>query len=275
MPRWLGFCILKASQTPPRDVLSSAESMIQAPGHFLFKKAMCMKSLNFIGGEKGGVGKSVTARVLAQYFIDKAVPFTGFDTDRSHTSFTRFYADYAAPVIVDSYEGLDQIVRPFEEAIERGEDCKVIVDLAAQTAAPLARWIADADLLSLLAEMDITVNFWHLADGGKDSVDLLERLIDNYGDAPNYFVVKNLGRGSNFTQLDASPALENALGLGARVFSLPALHDASMNKIDRQNTSFWAAINARSGPEALGLLERQRVKTWLKLVYKEFDALPL
>ena len=61
-----------------------------------------MPSLNFIGGEKGGVGKSVASRLLAQYFIDKGHPFTGFDTDRSHTSFTRFYADYAAPVIVDT-----------------------------------------------------------------------------------------------------------------------------------------------------------------------------
>ena len=50
-----------------------------------------MSSLNFIGGEKGGVGKSVAARVLAQYFIDKNQPFIGFDTDRSHNSFTRFY----------------------------------------------------------------------------------------------------------------------------------------------------------------------------------------
>ncbi len=41
-----------------------------------------MATLNFIGGEKGGVGKSVAARVLAQYFIDKGLPFTGFDTDR-------------------------------------------------------------------------------------------------------------------------------------------------------------------------------------------------
>jgi len=48
-----------------------------------------MSSLNFIGGEKGGVGKSVVARVLAQYFIDNELPFTGFDTDRSHTTFTR------------------------------------------------------------------------------------------------------------------------------------------------------------------------------------------
>ncbi|MCB2002424.1 MAG: mobilization protein, partial [Rhodoferax sp.] len=60
-----------------------------------------MASLNFIGGEKGGVGKSVLSRLLAQYFIDRGRPFTGFDTDRSHTSFTRFYADYASPVIVD------------------------------------------------------------------------------------------------------------------------------------------------------------------------------
>lgn len=73
-----------------------------------------MSSLNFIGGEKGGVGKSVVARALAQYFIDNNRDFVGFDTDRSHTTFTRFYADFASPVIVDSYEGLDQVVSSFD-----------------------------------------------------------------------------------------------------------------------------------------------------------------
>jgi hypothetical protein len=48
-----------------------------------------------------------------------------------------------------------------------------------------------------------------------------------------------------------------------------------MRKIDRQNTSFWAAINDRSGPEALGLLERQRVKLWLKRSYDMLDTLAL
>ncbi len=234
-----------------------------------------MSSLNFIGGEKGGVGKSVTARVLAQYFIDKGRPFTGYDTDRSHTSFTRFYADYASPVIVDTYEGLDKIVSAFEEAPFEGEQSSVIVDLAAQTASPLASWINDSDLLSLLREMGVTVNFWHLAEAGKDSVDLLERLITSYGAGPNYFVVKNLGRGSDFSQLDNSPALQQALALGARVTILPQLHEASMRKIDRQNASFWAAVNTRTGPDALGMLERQRVKTWLKAAYARFDELPL
>ena len=234
-----------------------------------------MSSLNFIGGEKGGVGKSVAARVLAQYFIDKGRPFLGFDTDRSHTSFSRFYADFASPVIVDNYEGLDLVASAFEEVPVEGAQKSVIVDLAAQTAAPLSRWIRDSDLLPLLAGMGVTVNFWHLADAGKDSVDLLDRLINTYGAGPNYIVVRNLGRGSEFSLLDESPALKKALALGALVVTLPQLHEGSMRKIDAQSRSFWAAINHRSGPETLGMLERQRVKTWLKAAYAELDTLPL
>ncbi len=234
-----------------------------------------MPSLNFIGGEKGGVGKSVAARLLAQYFIDRDHPFTGFDTDRSHTSFTRFYADYAAPVVVDSFEGLDQVASVFEEPPVDGKRRSVIVDLAAQTAAPLSRWIRDSDLLTLMADMGVTVNFWHLADAGKDSIDLLDRLLNTYGIGPNYIVVKNLGRGSDFSQLDQSAALKKAVALGAQVVTLAQLHEASMRKIDRQNASFWAATQSSTGADALGMLERQRVKTWLKHAYTTLDTLPL
>ena len=57
-----------------------------------------MSQIHFIGGEKGGVGKSLVSRVLAQYFIDRGLPFLGFDTDRSHGALLRFYGDYASPV---------------------------------------------------------------------------------------------------------------------------------------------------------------------------------
>jgi hypothetical protein len=234
-----------------------------------------MSSLNFIGGEKGGVGKSVVARVLAQYFIDKDRPFIGFDTDRSHTSFTRFYADYASPVLVDSYEGLDKVVSVFDGSSDLPAQPSVIVDLAAQTAAPLARWISDSDLLTLLAEMGVAVNFWHVADAGKDSVDLLEQLLDTYAIGPNYLIVKNQGRGTDFSQLETSAAMGRAMSLGAKVITLAQLHEASMRKIDRQNASFWATINTRSEVDALGLLERQRVKTWLRKTYDSFDDLSL
>ena len=229
-----------------------------------------MASINFIGGEKGGVGKSVTARVLAQYFIDKGVAFTGFDTDRSHHSFNRFYADYASPVMVDNYEGLDLIVSAFEDNPQQN----VIVDLAAQTSSPLAKWIGDASLLELFVEMGIRVNFWHVMDDGRDAVDLLGKLIDTYGKGPNYIVVKNQGRGTDFVLLKNSYALQKAESVGAQVIELPRLHDASMRKIDQHNTSFWKAVNDRESPHSLGILERQRVKTWLKNCYQVFDQIP-
>ena len=56
-----------------------------------------MANIHLIGGEKGGVGKSVVARVLAQYMIDKEIPFVGFDTDKSHGSLMRFYSRLRVP----------------------------------------------------------------------------------------------------------------------------------------------------------------------------------
>ena len=231
-----------------------------------------MPSINFIGGEKGGVGKSVVARLLAQYFIDHECAFVGFDTDRSHTSFARFYADYASPVVVDSYEGLDHIAAVFEENTETS----VIVDLAAQTAAPLAHWMQDSDVVALMHSIGVRVNLWHVADAGQDSVVFLENLLATYGDAPNYIVVKNHGRGSDFSQLEASSAYQKVQELGGNtIINLAQLHEASMRKIDKANASFWAAINTTKGDNALGMLERQRVKMWLKGAYAEMDVLGL
>jgi len=230
-----------------------------------------MNSLNFIGGEKGGVGKSVTARLLAQYFIDGNRPFVGFDTDRSHNSFARFYEGFASPVVVDSFEGLDAVVNSFDDNPFQS----VIVDLAAQTLAPLSSWIKESDLFEVFKELKIPVNFWHVLDDGKDSADLLGALIDTFGDNPNYFVVQNNGRGNDFGLLQGSNSLVKAIAHNARTITLPRLHESSMRKIDAHNLSFWKAANDRAGPNALGLLERQRVKMWLSTVYAGFDTLPV
>ena len=79
-----------------------------------------MANIHLIGGEKGGVGKSLVAHVLAQYFIDREIPFVAFDTDRSHGALMRFYAGYASPVVVDNYESLDACAfRPCRSSISR------------------------------------------------------------------------------------------------------------------------------------------------------------
>jgi cellulose biosynthesis protein BcsQ len=103
-----------------------------------------MSKIHFVGGEKGGVGKSVLARLLAQYHIDRGLPFTAFDTDRSHGALLRFYGDFSRPMVLDDFESADQLM---EAALEADHD--VLVDLAAQTSLPLHRWIDQNDLLAL------------------------------------------------------------------------------------------------------------------------------
>ena len=78
-----------------------------------------MAKIHLIGGEKGGVGKSMVARLVAQYLIDHSIPFLGFDSDRSHGALLRFYAGYASPVLVDRYDSLDAIVEAATEQPER------------------------------------------------------------------------------------------------------------------------------------------------------------
>lgn len=224
-----------------------------------------MANIHLIGGEKGGVGKSLVSRILAQYFIDHSIPFLGFDSDRSHGALMRFYAGYASPVLVDRYESLDAIV----EAATENPDRRIIVDLAAQTQEPLTRWMDESQLLMLAPELGLNIRYWHVMDNGRDSVDLLQRLLDQYEERLNYVIVQNQLRGDDFDILKKSGLLERAQALKASVIAIKRLHEASMTKIDTNSSSFWAATQPEDkGGLKLGILERQRVRSWLKNTYE-------
>lgn len=226
-----------------------------------------MTNIHLVGGEKGGVGKSLVARLLAQYFIDHSIPFLGFDSDRSHGALMRFYAGFASPVLVDRYETLDAIVEAAMENRER----RILVDLAAQTQEPLTRWMDESQLLSLAPELGLDIRYWHVMDNGRDSVDLLKRLFDQYEDRLHYVIVQNQLRGDDFEILKTSGLPERAQTLNASVIAIKRLQESSMTKIDAGSNSFWTAAQPEDkGGMKLGILERQRIRSWLKSAY---DAL--
>jgi hypothetical protein len=231
-----------------------------------------MSYIHFIGGEKGGVGKSLVARVLAQYFVDRNIPFTGFDTDKSHGALLRFYADFAAPAVLDRHDSLDPIIELALEDPQR----RILVDLAAQTQQSLGKWLDDAEVVELAQEHGLTLTWWHVMDAGRDSVDLLRQWLDQFGGRIKLVIVLNEVRGDRFEILEASGELARAKALGASVISLRRLPDTTMQKIDQHGVSFWAAVNhADRAASGLGLLERQRVKVWLNRAYGEMGSLAL
>jgi hypothetical protein len=224
-----------------------------------------MSQIHWIGGEKGGVGKSLVARFLAQHFIDGGQPLRCFDTDRSHGALLRYYADYTSATPLDSHDSLDCVL----EAAAAGPEQRVVVDMAAQTQAALTRWLHDAGVPELAAELGVTLNYWHVMDAGRDSVELLAQWLDGPGAALPLVLVLNEVRGERFELLAASGLLDRAQAAGARVLHLRKLPDALVQKLDGQGHSFWAAQQ----PGALGLLDRQRLKLWLQRTGEELAGL--
>jgi hypothetical protein len=125
-------------------------------------------------------------------------------------------------------------------------------------------------------ELGLALTYWHVMDSGRDSADLLIKLLDQYGGRLPLVVVLNEVRGSDFSILESSGALARAKALGAAVMPLRRLQDATMQKIDAHSTSFWAASNRGDmDGSTLGLLERQRVKTWLHRAYEDIGRVGL
>jgi len=86
-------------------------------------------------------------------------------------------------------------------------------------------------------------------------------------------LVLNQLRGDDFSILNQSGQEAKALSLGARIASIKRLNEAAMQKIDATSSSFWAAKNsADKESTGLGLMDRQRVKMWLRGAYQEIDG---
>jgi hypothetical protein len=223
--------------------------------------------IHFVGGEKGGVGKSLVARLLSQFFIDRSMPFAGVDADTSHRTLLRSYAAYTQPVDLDVFASADEIANRALAA-----DRSVVVDLPAQGSQALERWMQSVDLVRFCRDAGIRLTLWHVTDGTFDSVRDLERSLDVWADSFAFVAAKNHGRGKDFSLFDESDGrrrLEEARG---RIVDVPELDGAAMARIDRTCASFWAAANAAEGDLALAPMQRQRTKLWLERCYLALGA---
>jgi hypothetical protein len=227
-----------------------------------------VSQIHFIGGEKGGVGKSVMARLLAQYWIDRGAAFAGVDSDLSHGALIRHYSDFSQPVDLTATDSADQIL---DRAL--AAERRVLVDLPAQSARSLEAWLFGANVLGLARELGTPITFWHVSDGGHASVGQIERALDRYGTQAAHIVVRNHARSKDFSQLDGSAASAKLQSLSGRVLDLPELDANAMFKIDASGLSFWAAAHSAEGEAALKPLERERVKLWLAKSYAQLDKL--
>lgn len=225
--------------------------------------------VHLVGGEKGGVGKSVVARLLAQYWIDRAIRFTGFDTDRSHGALLRYYSNYSTALDPRRMQDLDQIVEALDDSME-----EIVVDLAAQTEGQIEEWIDAAEVVDLLERLGHSLWHWYVLDDGKDSVRLLTAMVDRKPPSVKLVCVLNHGRGRNFTLFEESKLRCRIEQTGGALIELPALHSDTMLKMDAYDKSFWAAIHNDDPTEGpcLSRMQRERAKVFIRRSHSLFRA---
>ena len=214
------------------------------------------------------MGKSVVARVLAQWLVDRSLPFAAIDGDRSHGALLRHYGEFAQAADLGAVESADQII---DRAL--GAERRVLVDLPAQSANDLQAWVLSANVLEFAREMNVGLTYWHVSDGGFASVVEIESSLKAFSHQVHHVVVKNYGRAKDFTQFEESTAKKQLDELSGKVLDLPELDATTMYKIDRFGLSFWAAIHHSDGEAALKPLERRRVQLWLDRCYAQLDTL--
>jgi len=224
-----------------------------------------MSVIHFVGGEKGGVGKSVQARLLCQYFIDRQRPLVALDADRSHPTLTRSYADYAYSMDLEDFASADQVM---ELALAR--DHQIVVDLPAQSRRLLARWSEQSDFFSMAAEHDVGIHYWFVVDDGPDATKLAAQFLSARPTGATTTLVMNEGRGEDFTDVEALLDGGTRGPGGVDTCRLPALDAGTMRRIERGNLSYWAAAHAPG--DVLGVMQSRRAKVWLTKAYANLEA---
>ena len=207
-----------------------------------------------VTGDKGGVGKSFTARAIVDFLEDTNQSFKAFDTDRTNATLFRFYPDHVHCIDVEQPADLDRFLTELSES-----NSTYLMDCAARTLDSMLKWIKDIDLFSIREELGIKITLVFLLGPEKDCVQILSDIVNEFGSNVNYLIVKNLSRGKNFDIYDQSTLRKKLIKeLNAREFDLPSLLEKTALQIDRGNIP-WSSADRHS---SLQIADRQRVKVF-------------
>jgi hypothetical protein len=227
------------------------------------------KRLVLVQSDKGGVGKSTTARLLGELYRAKGTDVLIVDGDGGVGQLTQFLGlrDTHGRLILD--QGTAG-VQPFTiHGTERDRDMLldmlaqntanvVLVDLPAASLSLLRN--ADVSLLAIAKEYDYEVTIVSLLTPYRASVRDVGRALE-YAPEATHLIVRNLGFGEpdDFAIWDESSAKKEAIARKAHVVDLTPLKPRIAAALDNANMTYHAGVDA----PLLGIADRSRLRTWI------------
>jgi hypothetical protein len=229
---------------------------------------------------KGGVGKSLVASILAQYFRHRAAKIHCLDTDPVNQTFSQ-YAELGAEHLALMHDGkIDS--RGFDVLMERllTEDEIFIVDNGASTFIPLWSYIVENNVLELLRAAGRRLYVHTVVTGGQALGDTLKGFKSLADSSAERNIVVWLNEyfglierdGKTFTEMLAYKECE------AKILGLVRVQKRNQDTFGRdieeviaRKLTFEEAI--RNGRASV--MSKQRLKVVQRDLFEQLDRIPL
>jgi hypothetical protein len=233
-----------------------------------------MKNLTYVGGSKGGTGKSLMCMALIDYFrkVFPGEEILLIETDSSNPDVGRLYANTSGVVIDGLLLGEEE--KGWTAMIDAIDDTSakhiVINSMAASNLGIQAQGsLFEQSIMSSGLEINFNV-FW-VCNRNKDSVTLLRDFLGCIKSAVVYPVLNlYFGKEEEFSFYRSSRDVQEMIAeRGGKQLVFPNLNDLIADKLYTDEISFEAL------PSRLKLGMRTSLERWRKTVKQTFDEIYL
>ncbi|WP_426107454.1 conjugal transfer protein TraL [Massilia sp. TSP1-1-2] len=226
-----------------------------------------MAKIHFVLQGKGGVGKSMSAAILAQYIGERGgEPSTNIDTDPVNSTFQGYKALNVKRLQIMEADEINP--RSFDTLIEMIAAAKgdVIVDNGASSFVPLSHFLISNQVPALLVEMGHELVIHTVVTGGQallDTISGFNQLVSQFPAEALFVVWLNPfwgpieHEGKGFEQMKAYTTNK---GRVSAIIQIPALkketYGRDLGDMLQERLTFDQAI----AQESLTIMTRQRLK---------------
>ncbi|WP_293281031.1 hypothetical protein [Microcoleus sp. PH2017_36_ELK_O_B] len=238
--------------------------------NFNFCKSV-VPELHFTGGESNGSGKSLAAKLLAQWIRDRTL----FDAGKDGNLLKIFQSECEA-IEPPSSDDLDWAFAALE-SVRLGRSA--VVDLPGGRSKEFARWAASNCIGSAAAESEWGVFLWWVCDGTVESKSALQQSLELAGGELVHILVRNLhfknywsGSNSKWEWCGEDWFLERVEAGNLKSIDLPKLTAGHMNWVSRSGVSFLDALSVKDAVGNFEFYAKTRSAVY-RFVRDSFDRL--
>jgi len=235
---------------------------------------MTKPAVVLIGADKGGVGKTMVARTLLDYFAHQQVRARAFDTEVPRGTLKRFHPDLTDVVDIDYVP--DQM-RIFD-TVNSTDATVSLIDIRAGLLSPTLRALRNIGLIEAAKKGEVTLVAFHILGPSIASLDEIAEIAAYLGDA-KYLMVKNFINNTYFFEWDETIHASYFKSVPDAIeITIPQLVEMATEQVELASVPFatFIANKKQSGePASYSFVLRGYVRHWLGSIWREYDRIHL